>query len=179
MKSIYPVLLGLRRRRPPRGGRGLKLSDIRKIEAEFESPPSRGAWIEIRHAIDRPAAAIRRPPRGGRGLKFSRLATTSCPVRSPPSRGAWIEIGSLLKPRTASTSPPSRGAWIEMQAVHCGQARQRCRPPRGGRGLKLSDIRKIEAEFGRPPRGGRGLKYLTAAYGVARFYVAPLAGGVD
>ena len=56
--------------RPPRGGRGLKcFGSLYQVE-EPESPPSRGAWIEIiRH----------RRNRESRG-------------KSPPSRGAWIEI---------------------------------------------------------------------------------------
>ena len=64
------------------------------MSLKIQSPPSRGAWIEMCHK-----------------WAGSRLANT----RSPPSRGAWIEIimeddGSYVAP-----SPPSRGAWIEMK----------------------------------------------------------------
>ena len=34
----------------------------------------------------------------------------------------------------------------------------RCRPPRGGRGLKFCKNTGAELNIGRPPRGGRGLK---------------------
>ena len=57
----------------------------------MQSPPSRGAWIEII------------------------LETQGCYLpKSPPSRGAWIEMDAsrLCPPTTAS--PPSRGAWIEI-----------------------------------------------------------------
>ena len=77
---------------------------------------------------------------------------------SPPSRGAWIEIGSLLKPRTAST----------------------CRPPRGGRGLKFNSGIPVEKWYRRPPRGGRGLKScVIIQHPNTNLRVAPLAGGVD
>ena len=33
--------------RPPRGGRGLKYVDVVYRMVNVESPPSRGAWIEI------------------------------------------------------------------------------------------------------------------------------------
>ena len=56
-----------------------------------ESPPSRGAWIEI------PLS-----------LKYS------APQQSPPSRGAWIEIMFPSSMGIAMPSPPSRGAWIEI-----------------------------------------------------------------
>ena len=35
-------------RRPPRGGRGLKCFVGIQIAVRLRSPPSRGAWIEIR-----------------------------------------------------------------------------------------------------------------------------------
>ena len=34
-----------------------------------ESPPSRGAWIEITNPAPSPLLSLCRPPRGGRGLK--------------------------------------------------------------------------------------------------------------
>ena len=36
-----------------------------------QSPPSRGAWIEIMKLYHASKLALGRPPRGGRGLKFS------------------------------------------------------------------------------------------------------------
>ena len=55
-----------------------------------------------------------------------------------------------------------------------------CRPPRGGRGLKLDDI-QVGARYDirRPPRGGRGLKSVLLAFAAVAITVAPLAGGVD
>ena len=79
-----------------------------------QSPPSRGAWIEILNQIV--------------GFLFH---------TSPPSRGAWIEIDYLLGYWTFhARSPPSRGAWIEMSLGEVVTAVIGCRPPRGGRGLK-------------------------------------------
>ena len=52
-------------RRPPRGGRGLKyLGDICKINGA-ESPPSRGAWIEIGQNLPVSGCAIVAPLAGG------------------------------------------------------------------------------------------------------------------
>ena len=47
MKFLRCVRCGRRLCRPPRGGRGLKYAatDVPLVHAE--SPPSRGAWIEI------------------------------------------------------------------------------------------------------------------------------------
>ena len=60
----------------------------------FRSPPSRGAWIEIR---EKTATALYR--------------------LSPPSRGAWIEIRHRRRYGGAVGSPPSRGAWIEISTI--------------------------------------------------------------
>ena len=57
-----------------------------------ESPPSRGAWIEILEA----------------------MADYFHVTRSPPSRGAWIEMAMMLHCSCSMASPPSRGAWIEI-----------------------------------------------------------------
>ncbi len=57
------------RRRPPRGGRGLKYELHRPDAQVSPSPPARGAWIEI------PQQFL---------LWFRR--------KSPPARGAWIEM---------------------------------------------------------------------------------------
>ena len=58
----------------------------------MESPPSRGAWIEILCHKCVTHGLFRRPPRGGRGLKsYTRMVGIDT-LKSPPSRGAWIEI---------------------------------------------------------------------------------------
>ena len=62
------------------------------MAAAEQSPPSRGAWIEI----DKASAGYK-----------------AC--KSPPSRGAWIEIVWGVNDMAAQIeSPPSRGAWIEI-----------------------------------------------------------------
>ena len=76
--------------RPPRGGRGLKHHDSVRPNPPFQSPPTRGAWIET----SRP-----RPICGW--------------AESPPTRGAWIETLTVVSGGRLPTSPPTRGAWIE------------------------------------------------------------------
>ena len=56
------------RRRPPRGGRGLKHAGDLVIDPIRRSPPARGAWIETAD----PQSCLALPA-------------------SPPARGAWIE----------------------------------------------------------------------------------------
>ena len=63
--------------------------------ASSKSPPSRGAWIEIR--------------------TWAALWPAHW---SPPSRGAWIEIpGRSAHTFFVTGSPPSRGAWIEISSL--------------------------------------------------------------
>ena len=65
---------------------------LEKRNSACQSPPSRGAWIEIgKHGI-KAIKAAGRPPRGGRGLKYLRRDLAVSVIQSPPSRGAWIEI---------------------------------------------------------------------------------------
>ena len=78
--------------RPPRGGRGLKYVDVVYRMVNVESPPSRGAWIEIEDTYFEVTETWGRPPRGGRGLKSLRGRRKAPSPMSPPSRGAWIEI---------------------------------------------------------------------------------------
>ena len=62
------------------------------------SPPSRGAWIEIRDFVN--------------GHTVDDVA---------PLAGAWIEISIIKLFDKLLSSPPSRGAWIEIlrQVVIC------------------------------------------------------------
>jgi len=101
---------------------------------EQVSPPTRGAWIET----------------------FRMIAHSGAPV-SPPTRGAWIETTYPQTLETCPKSPPTRGAWIETDPVRAGSWWGEGRPPRGGRGLKLTaaDAQDLEEK------------------------VAPHAGGVD
>ena len=69
----------------------MKYDESRVGSCGLGSPPSRGAWIEIKY--------------------WTALAMTSS---SPPSRGAWIEIGAIPHRPQCGWSPPSRGAWIEI-----------------------------------------------------------------
>ena len=103
--------------RPPRGGRGLKYyrgqgwHEIRQsppsrgawieitvceviAQSLMVSPPSRGAWIEIVLVQGISISGSGRPPRGGRGLKSHSRPPDRGYRQSPPSRGAWIEISS-------------------------------------------------------------------------------------
>ena len=40
------------------------------IDKTLKSPPSRGAWIEMRRPKTTQNPQLGRPPRGGRGLKY-------------------------------------------------------------------------------------------------------------
>ena len=52
MKYTGQLLCQLIQRRPPRGGRGLKYLVRQDLSiAGKRSPPSRGAWIEIRRIL--------------------------------------------------------------------------------------------------------------------------------
>ena len=134
---IYPISMQFCCR-PPRGGRGLKFFMASWAVLSPTSPPSRGAWIEIK--------------------LLNRVRVRY--VESPPSRGAWIEInGPGTWAENIGGSPPSRGAWIEIIPSMSYGRGPRSRPPRGGRGLKcLCAILGEHGEASRPPRGGRGLK---------------------
>ena len=53
------------RRRPPRGGRGLKLEWKKQHPAMERSPPTRGAWIETARSTSQPTANTVAPHAGG------------------------------------------------------------------------------------------------------------------
>ena len=145
--------------RPPRGGRGLK---------------SVSAWtLHI--------SAGRRPPRGGRGLKWEGLTTPSMLAWSPPSRGAWIEIFPMMRAQIDRESPPSRGAWIEIASLANPPSPTVASPPSRGAWIEMSLTRRrsLPNSRCRPPRGGRGLKCSRINSIASMSIVAPLAGGVD
>ena len=102
---------GLGQRRPPCGGRGLKLIWMVLVSIlKVMSPPVRGAWIETRRYAPATDATWRRPPCGGRGLKP--VAPLSPPgwLLSPPVRGAWIEtIGEEGKKLEGIVAPRAGG----------------------------------------------------------------------
>ena len=124
------------RRRPLRGGRGLKRKEAVRTRTHPWSPPAWGAWIETLY----PSVVVSN--------------------MSPPAWGAWIETacGRSCSQWTHS-SPPAWGAWIETwKSWMVFKCRVR-RPLRGGRGLKprYGSV-PSGAEKRRPLRGGRGLK---------------------
>ena len=55
-------------------------------------------------------------------------------IRSPSSRRAWIEMLLPTCEDATTTSPSSRRAWIEIKKVNFCIDKEKCRPPRGGRG---------------------------------------------
>ena len=95
--------------RPPRGGRGLKYVDVVYRMVNVESPPSRGAWIEIEDTYFEVTETWGRPPRGGRGLKSLRGRRKAPSPMSPPSRGAWIEIPPASKTHGGNRVAPLAG----------------------------------------------------------------------
>ena len=121
-------------RRPPRGGRGLKCEWAGALCRPCQSPPSRGAWIEI-----------------------CMKSVTENVMLSPPSRGAWIEISQTETRAQAAPSPPSRGAWIEMIMIAVCSWKRCCRPPSRGAWIEIdSGAQTWLYHLRRPPRGGRG-----------------------
>ena len=119
---------------PLAGSVDRNLLDQAVLAAEFESLPSRGAWIEIRR----------------RGLR---------PQRRPwslPSRGAWIEILSCFQNNLHSASLPSRGAWIEILLGFAGTVSQVSLPSRGA-WIEMTRSASSGLPAGRrSPRGERG-----------------------
>ena len=100
--------------RPPHGGRGLKYQQfIGNFKGRAESPPARGAWVEIRKHDLPGDQARRRPPHGGRGLKFPCGRVGVVPNGRPPHGGRGLKL-------------ISRFTGISYVG----------RPPHGGRGLK-------------------------------------------
>ena len=51
--------------RPPHGGRGLKLLRVQKLLLHTQSPPTRGAWIEIYRGCNFYTQEIVAPHTGG------------------------------------------------------------------------------------------------------------------
>ena len=175
LTMLYPYC------RPPRGGRGLKLPQMGGERNRLESPPSRGAWIEISSFPPFVLLPVRRPPRGGRGLKFGVIVNDGGIARtSPPSRGAWIEISTYSQNMAFVASPPSRGAWIEIhKAVTIAVSHCPGRPPRGGRGLKFRSPPAVLRDPESPPSRGAWIEIAFHHPQNAPLLVAPLAGGVD
>ena len=54
---------------PPSRGAWIEIVPMTSTGYVRRSPPSRGAWIEIRKFKGLEKTESRRPPRGGRGLK--------------------------------------------------------------------------------------------------------------
>ena len=125
------------------------------VDADVESHPARGAWIEI----------------------FSHLQNWHN-TPSHPARGAWIEIKPDLCFKGSNLSHPARGAWIEIGITEEAPNTASGRTPRGVRGLKYIAFEILLRLIRRTPRGVRGLK-LVAGRSIGRVSVAPREGCVD
>ena len=64
MTSIIPANISVNGR-PPRGGRGLKSHTVGNLLSIMASPPSRGAWIEIKNGVSGPYETAVAPLAGG------------------------------------------------------------------------------------------------------------------
>ena len=86
MKYVHPQFRKRVYSRPPHGGRGLKYNVHHLGMISTESPPARGAWIEIFTLI------------------IIRLY-----VLSPPARGAWIEMYFQVITKLVTLCRPPHG----------------------------------------------------------------------
>ena len=122
-------------RRPPHGGRGLKWRVASGRRGAAGSPSPRRAWIEI-WVICFSMAAPRRPPHGGRGLKFTNFYCDGCYKSRPPHGGRGLKSSLSILVPVVAVSPSPRRAWIEIDIsiIYCNKSFSR--PPHGGRGLK-------------------------------------------
>ncbi len=91
----------------------MKSATVVSSAVEYLVAPLAGAWIEMGVTLAESLAALS-PPSRGRGLK--------CPLGK--AAGVAVKVAPLA------------GAWIEIRQRVSGGGRPRCRPPRGGRGLK-------------------------------------------
>ena len=80
------------------------------------------------------------------------------PTQSPSAWRAWIEVKVVAGMEETRRSPSAWRAWIEVRILSFSKSSTKCRPPHGGRGLKLLRSRDPDDLTGRPPHGGRGLK---------------------
>ena len=100
--------------RAPRGARGLKFRRHHAEEQEYESRPSRGAWIEMLLPLSPFAQFFGRAPRGARGLKYRK---------------------NRLHEKLSSRAP--RGArGLKLLSFVATSDEEASRAPRGARGLK-------------------------------------------
>ena len=98
----------------------------------FESPPSRGTWIEMYEARALQLTEPRRPPRGGRGLKYIFRFFQFFAECVAPLAGAWIEISPTPLVSAPGWVAPLAGAWIEMRASYATHTRYFVAPLAGG-----------------------------------------------
>ena len=93
----------------------MKYAIVRIDAGSYESPPTRGAWIEIGDGHVPVTKVTGSPPTRGAWIEIAALGVSCREVLSPPTRGAWIEIPLDAQNLTYFTkSPPTRGAWIEI-----------------------------------------------------------------
>ena len=86
----------------------MKLSDLRKIEAEFGRPPRGGRGLKSLAAPE-PVDICQSPPSRGAWIEMLIIQLVIVTVWSPPSRGAWIEIHLRLLCDTITVVAPLAG----------------------------------------------------------------------
>ena len=166
--------------RPPRGGRGLKLFLAIVCMTVRESPPSRGAWIEIIRYLSIAIILLSRPPRGGRGLKSLINRITIAKQSRPPRGGRGLKLYGFGGRNWSFCRPPRGGRGLKSETDGAGIPRRCGRPPRGGRGLKFLLWRWIGLTSVSPPSRGAWIEIQASLAATCRTgRVAPLAGGVD
>ena len=108
------------------------------MPAPSESPPTRGAWVEIPRCLPPLPRLLSRPPHGGRGLK-SNERTTFVMNRNgrPPHGGRGLKLPRTPPGVLQLMVAPHTGAWVEMAMQTGGIAGSRSRPPHGRRRLKI------------------------------------------
>ena len=103
---------------------------------KIRSRPARGAWVEIKKAVDHEREASGRAPQGARGLKFDVMGTSDTKTRRAPQGARGLKYNeSIRTERKSGRAPqgarglkvllsvgvsamlwsrPARGAWVEI-----------------------------------------------------------------
>ena len=87
MKSVCKAMLDLGPQSPPSQGAWIEIRRCCSTCRTTRSPPSQGAWIEIPVEFLRQTNKIRRPPRRGRGLKSLTIDLLTGDSRVAPLAG--------------------------------------------------------------------------------------------
>ncbi len=150
------------------------------LSAFLQSPPTQGAWIEMKINISSGYRCVCRPLHRGRGLKYqTRLHQTSS-SQSPPTQGAWIEMINRKGARLWQPSPPTQGAWIEILISAKLFASRMPSPPTQGAWIEIHARRGLRhSSAGSPPTQGAWIEMLRQTRKTRHIGVAPYTGGVD